>query len=61
MYLSLRAFIADARHNHLLLVPAAFYAINNYLKARGAGWAGGLARIARHVERRKFRVSDGCR
>jgi hypothetical protein len=32
MYRSLRAFVADARHNRLLIVPAALYAVNNYLK-----------------------------
>lgn len=32
MYRSLRSFIADARHNWLLAVPAGLYAINNYLK-----------------------------
>lgn len=32
MYRSVKAFIADARHNALLAVPAGLYAINNYLK-----------------------------
>jgi hypothetical protein len=32
MYRSVRSFIADARHNWLLAVPAGLYAINNYLK-----------------------------
>ncbi len=32
MYRSVRAFITDARHNHLLMVPAGLYAVNNYLK-----------------------------
>lgn len=32
MYRSLRSFIADARHNWLLAVPAGLYAVNNYLK-----------------------------
>jgi hypothetical protein len=32
MYRSVRSFIADARHNKLLAAPAAFYAVNNYLK-----------------------------
>lgn len=32
MYRSIRSFIADARHNWLLAVPAGLYAINNYLK-----------------------------
>lgn len=32
MYRSVRAFAADARHNALLIVPAALYAVNNYLK-----------------------------
>ncbi|KAF8068383.1 CMP-sialic acid transporter 2 [Scenedesmus sp. PABB004] len=32
MYRSLRAFVADARHNWLLAVPAGLYAVNNYLK-----------------------------
>jgi Nucleotide-sugar transporter len=32
MYLSPRAFVADARHTALLAVPAGLYAINNYLK-----------------------------
>ncbi len=30
--LSRRSFINDMRHNHLLLVPAALYAVNNNLK-----------------------------
>lgn len=32
MYRSVRSFIADARHNWLLAVPAGLYAVNNYLK-----------------------------
>lgn len=32
MYRSIRSFVADARHNWLLAVPAGLYAINNYLK-----------------------------
>jgi hypothetical protein len=32
MYSSVSAFIADAQHNRLLAVPAALYAVNNYLK-----------------------------
>jgi hypothetical protein len=32
MYRSWRAFVRDAQHNHLLLIPAALYAVNNYLK-----------------------------
>ncbi|GAX83866.1 hypothetical protein CEUSTIGMA_g11291.t1 [Chlamydomonas eustigma] len=32
MYLSLRSFISDARHNYLLAVPAALYAVNNNIK-----------------------------
>ncbi|EFN56541.1 hypothetical protein CHLNCDRAFT_22063 [Chlorella variabilis] len=32
MYRSWRAFVRDARHNHLLIIPAALYAVNNYLK-----------------------------
>lgn len=32
MYRSLRSFLADARHNRLLAIPASLYAINNYLK-----------------------------
>eukprot|EP00882_Tetradesmus_deserticola_P013170 GHRQ01013966.1.p1 GENE.GHRQ01013966.1~~GHRQ01013966.1.p1 ORF type:complete len:273 (+),score=103.32 GHRQ01013966.1:1003-1821(+) len=32
MYRSVRSFIADARHNWLLALPAGLYAINNYLK-----------------------------
>ena len=31
-YRSLRAFLVDARHNSLLMAPAALYAVNNYLK-----------------------------
>lgn len=37
MYRSIRSFIADARHNRLLAVPAALYAVNNYLKVQGGG------------------------
>lgn len=32
LYLSFRSFIRDMRHNSLLAVPAALYAVNNYLK-----------------------------
>ena len=32
MYRSARAFVVDARHNWLLMVPAGLYAVNNYLK-----------------------------
>ena len=32
MYRSVRAFAASARHNWLLAVPAALYAVNNSLK-----------------------------
>ncbi|KAL4443977.1 hypothetical protein ABPG75_011714 [Micractinium tetrahymenae] len=32
MYRSWRAFLRDAHHNRLLLIPAALYAVNNYLK-----------------------------
>ena len=32
LYRSARAFVRDARHNRLLAVPAALYAVNNYLK-----------------------------
>lgn len=32
MYLSMRSFMKDARHNQLLAVPAGLYAINNSLK-----------------------------
>ena len=32
LYRSFRSFAKDASHNRLLIVPAAFYAINNYLK-----------------------------
>ena len=32
MYRSIRSFLIDARHNWLLAVPAALYAVNNYLK-----------------------------
>ncbi|PSC75788.1 CMP-sialic acid transporter 3-like [Micractinium conductrix] len=32
MYRNWRTFVRDARHNRLLVVPAALYAINNYLK-----------------------------
>jgi hypothetical protein len=42
MYRSVRSFIADARHNKLLAVPALFYAINNYLKVCDCGGIGAL-------------------
>ena len=32
LYRSIRAFVRDARHNQLLAIPAALYAVNNYLK-----------------------------
>jgi hypothetical protein len=32
LYRSIRSFAADASHNRLLAVPAALYAVNNYLK-----------------------------
>lgn len=32
MYRSWRAFVRDAHHNRLLVIPAALYAVNNYLK-----------------------------
>lgn len=32
MYRSVRAFVRDGRHCRLLAVPAALYAVNNYLK-----------------------------
>ena len=32
LYRSLKAFAQDASHNRLLIVPAALYAVNNYLK-----------------------------
>lgn len=32
LYLSLKSFVQDASHNKLLAVPAALYAVNNYLK-----------------------------
>ncbi|GAB4818460.1 hypothetical protein N2152v2_005506 [Parachlorella kessleri] len=32
MYRSMRSFAKDAAHNRLLAVPAALYAVNNYLK-----------------------------
>lgn len=32
MYRSMRSFARDAAHNRLLMIPAALYAVNNYLK-----------------------------
>lgn len=32
MYRSVRSFLRDGRHCRLLAVPAALYAVNNYLK-----------------------------
>lgn len=32
LYRSIRAFVRDAQHNKLLAIPAALYAVNNYLK-----------------------------